>query len=124
MRSFIPIWKNIFWQMIQGNMICMESIFGLTIMRWFAMPVGTQIANIGGEIERALRWKNRNDHEKMMNFYRKAIELLRLTEEDPKNKHRVHELQSFEEELADYFLGENFYQTTEETLRKYYDAFL
>ena len=88
------------------------------------MPVGTQIANIGGEIERALRWKNRNDHEKMMNFYRKAIELLRLTEEDPKNKHRVHELQSFEEELADYFLGENFYQTTEETLRKYYDAFL
>lgn len=60
----------------------------------------------------------------MMDFYRKAIDLLRLTEKDPKNRHRSGELQFCEEELADYFLGENLYNTTEDMLKRYYDAFI
>ena len=83
------------------------------ILRWYSMPVGVQISNIGSEVMRASRWKNRNDLQKMMSFYNKAIELIRLSESDPKNVHRRAELCACEEELADYFLGENLYGTTE-----------
>ena len=48
-------------------------------VRWFAMPIGMQISNIGGEVERAIRWKNRNDRIKMTEFYNKALELLSLS---------------------------------------------
>ncbi len=93
-------------------------------VRWFEMPVSVQISNIGGEVNRAIRWKKKNDTAKMLSFYKKAIELLRLTQKDPKNAHRIGELQNCEEELADYFLGENLYGTTEDILNKYYDAFI
>ena len=43
---------------------------------------------------------------------------------DPKNKHRCGELQACIEELTDYFVGDNEYNTTDEVLMKYYDAFL
>ena len=94
------------------------------VLRWFEMPVGMQISNIGSEVNRALRWKNKNEPEKMMSFYQKAIELIRLTEEDPKNAHRKNELHFCEEELADYFLGENLYGTTPGMITKFYDSFI
>ena len=94
------------------------------VMRWYSMPVGTQISNIGSEVMRAIRWKNENDIPKMMSFYQKAVELIRLSESDPKNIHRKDELHFCEEELADYFLGENLYGTTEEALIRFYDSFI
>ena len=94
------------------------------IERWFAMPVSVQLANVGGEVNRALRWKNRRDREKSLSFYRKALELLALTKQDPKNSHRLGELSFCEEELTDFFEGENIYSTTDELLTRYYDAFL
>ena len=93
-------------------------------VRWFAMPVGTQIANIGGEVERAIRWKNKNNTLRMMEFYNKALDLLSLSKRDPKNIHRLGELGFCEEELTDFFVGENYYNTTEEMLLKFYNAFL
>ena len=47
-----------------------------------------------------------------------------MTCEDPKNKHRCGELRAAIEELMDYFIGDNMYNTTDEVLMKYYDAFL
>ena len=44
--------------------------------------------------------------------------------QDPKNKHRIGEIDACIEELKDFFLGSNEYNTTEETLIRYYDAFL
>lgn len=91
---------------------------------WFEMKVGEQISNIGSEVNRAIRYKNKNDEVKKIHFYQKAIELLELTCNDPKNEYRRGELQSCIEELTDYFVGENLYNTTDEALMKYYDAFL
>ena len=93
-------------------------------MRWFAMPVTEQISNIGSEVARALRYKKKGDDQKARNFANKAIEFWLLSEEDPKNRHRLTEFNCTVEELRDYFLGENIYQTTEEMLTRYYDAFL
>ena len=93
-------------------------------LKWFAMPVAEQLANVGGEVGRAIRWKARGDAQKSRNFCDKAIEFLELSVRDPKNKHRVGELINAEEELKDYFFGENMFGTTDEALMKYYDAFL
>ena len=45
-------------------------------------------------------------------------------QQDPKNEHLIGELDACIEELKDFFLGSNEYNTTEETLIRYYDAFL
>ena len=88
------------------------------------MPVSTQISNIGSEVSRAINWKNKGDDKRKEGFCKKAIELLVLSIKDPKNKNRVGEFSFCIEELQDYFLGDNIYGTTDEKLRKYYDAFL
>lgn len=93
-------------------------------LRWFSMPIGMQISNIGSEVSRALRWKSKSDEKKTGEFTKKAIELLELTMQDPKNKHRTGELGYCIEELKDYFLGDNEYHTTEEMIKRYYDAFI
>ena len=53
--------------------------------RWFALQVADQMANIGKEVAEAIRWKEKGDHQKTRNFCNSAIELLILTEEDPKH---------------------------------------
>ena len=93
-------------------------------LRWFEMGIGEQISNIGSEVNRAIKYKNKNEDEKKKRFYEKAVELLELTCADPKNKFRLGELHFCIEELTDYFIGENQYNTTDEMLMKYYDAFL
>lgn len=93
-------------------------------LRWFEMGIGEQISNIGSEVNRAIRYKNKNDEVKKNNFYKKAVELLELTCKDPKNQFRLGELNFCIEELTDYFVGTNQYNTTDEMLTKYYDAFL
>ncbi|MCM1295747.1 MAG: hypothetical protein NC311_09420 [Muribaculaceae bacterium] len=91
---------------------------------WFAMPIGVQISNVGSEVHRAIRWKNRGDEQKRNGFCLKAIEFLELMKKDPKNQYRKGELDCCINELQDYLMGENVYNTTEEQLTKYYDAFL
>ena len=93
-------------------------------VRWFNMPVGMQISNIGSEVERAIKWKKRGDLQKAENFCKKAIEFWRLSEADPKNKHRCGEFECAIEELQDYFLGDNIYQTNDRILERYYNSFL
>jgi hypothetical protein len=93
-------------------------------VRWFAMPIGMQISNIGSEVGRAIKWQNRHDKAKAVSFCDKAIELLQLTKKDKKNKFRQGELDFCIEELKDYFEGDNIYNTTDTKLMKYYDAFI
>lgn len=88
------------------------------------MPVGLQLANVGSEVGRAISWKKRGNLQRSIGFCNKAIEFLELMKTDEKNKKRIGELNFCIEELKDYFLGENIYNTTDEMLMKYYDAFL
>ncbi len=93
-------------------------------VRWFQMPVGVQLANVGGEVGRAIRWKNRGERQKELSFYEKAMVFLNLTMSDPKNSKRLGELKECELELKDFFFEGNTYKNTDESLMKYYDAFL
>lgn len=93
-------------------------------LRWFQMPIGEQISNIGSEVERAIKYKNKGENKKSLDFVNKAIELIERSQMDPKNKNRIKELGFCKEEMIDYFIGENIYATTDDALRKYYNAFL
>lgn len=92
-------------------------------LRWQQMSIGEQISNIGSEVERALRFKDTKPG-RCMTCLNKAIELIDRTQKDPKNRHRIGELSCCREELLDYFVGDNIYNTTEKQLRSYYNAFL
>ena len=88
------------------------------------MSIQDQISNIGSEVLRADRWKQKGNHERMRTYYDTAISFLCLSIRDPKNAGGRNELNLCIDELADYFIGENLWGTTSETLKKYYNAFL
>ena len=72
----------------------------------------------------AISWNNKGNDKRKEGFCLKAIDYLSLSIEDPKNVHRIQELLFCIRELQDYFLGTNYYNTNDEMLKKYYDAFI
>lgn len=91
--------------------------------KWLTMDFMEQMANIGGEVYRAIKWKDKQHKEKQYYFAEKALEFLDFTIEDPKNSAKIHELKLCKEELRDFFFSDNQFATSNETLMKYYDAF-
>ena len=63
-------------------------------INWFEMPIDKQLANVGGEVNRAINWKNRGNEQRTAGFCNKAIEFLEIIKMDPKNKNRTGELES------------------------------
>ncbi len=94
------------------------------IKKWFSMTIQEQISNIGSEVLRADRWKQKGNKERMRSYYDTAISFLCLSIKDPKNAAGKNELNLCIDELADYFIGDNIWGTTSEVLKKYYNAFL
>ncbi|MCD8326888.1 MAG: hypothetical protein LUC90_09500 [Lachnospiraceae bacterium] len=93
-------------------------------LKWWDMPIGKQIGNAGSEVARAIRQKNRNDMLSASAFCIHAIEMLAYTKLDPKNVNRRNELTYAQEEILDYILGDNLYQNDDQSIMKWYDAFL
>ncbi|MCM8801433.1 MAG: hypothetical protein NC912_05455 [Candidatus Omnitrophica bacterium] len=91
--------------------------------RWFKMPFLEQMANIGSEVHRAINWKNKNELEYSKKAVERALELLYLTIEDPKNKSHLKELTRLREFLIDYFYFDNIYNSSDEFWHKYFYAF-
>ena len=92
--------------------------------KWYDMSVQDQISNIGSEVNRAINWEKKGNIERSKNFCNKAKQLLQLSIEDPKNRKRIGEFFNCICELDDRFFGDNRFNTTDEMLKKYYDAFL
>ena len=82
-----------------------------------------QMANVGGEVYRAIKWKEKQNKERQYYFAEKAIEFLDFTIEDPKNERKVKELKLCKEELRDFFFSDNQFDVVSDTIMKYYDAF-
>lgn len=91
--------------------------------RWEQMSISEQMMNIGGELERAIAWKNKNDKEKADHFLNKVREWMGLTMADPKNCSRLGELVIVQEEYEDFF-GENHWNNEDVTLMGYWNSFL
>ncbi|MBU0459139.1 hypothetical protein KJ652_05525 [Patescibacteria group bacterium] len=91
--------------------------------RWNQLTLAEQLGNIGSEISRVLRAKENNNEERYKNALDRALELIDLTINDPKNKHRLREICRVREVVADYFAGNNEYCSSGESLNKYFMYF-
>lgn len=96
---------------------------GLALGEWQKLTFFEQMANIGSEAIRALKWrdKGRIDYSKMASD--RALELLYLSIDDKRNIHRLAELTRLYECLVDYFYGENIYKSDKRRIENYFMAF-
>ncbi len=90
---------------------------------WQELSFFEQVANIGSEIERTIKWKNKGNTQYSSLAFERGLELLDFTIEDKKNKSRLRELLRVREALADHFVFENEYGSTDKNWQNYFFAF-
>jgi len=90
---------------------------------WQEMRFIEQMANTASEVERSLKWKEKNNLPYAEKAIERALELLDLTLEDPKNKPRLREIARVRETLVDYFFGANEYGSSAATWQSYFSKF-
>jgi hypothetical protein len=96
----------------------------VSLERWYRFSLFEQLANVGADVDRAIRWKKNGDLHDGQKAFDRALELLDATIADPKNrKGTLKELLSVREALIDYFMYDNEYQTTEEFWYQYFYDF-
>jgi len=95
----------------------------LAMGRWFNFTLMEQLANVGTDVSRAIRWKNKREAVHSQNALYRALELLCLTADDPKNRKRLREIVRMREVLLDYFVGDNQFSSTDEQWEKYFYQF-
>lgn len=95
----------------------------LSLGRWNKLSFLEQMANIGSEVERAINWKRKNKDDYSRLAFERALELLDITLTSEKSPPCLKELARVREALADYFVFDNIYNSSDEKWRKYFLAF-
>lgn len=92
---------------------------------WARFTFHEQMANIGSDVIRAIRWREKGRQDYASAASDRALELLWLTIDDPRNhkRGRLRELCRLYECLADYLYCDNEYSTDPEKLQNYFLAF-
>ena len=90
--------------------------------RWMELSFFEQMANVGSEVKRAIKWRAENPAYSQAAFER-ALELLDLTAADNKNRFRLKELLRLREVLVDYFQFDNLYGSSDQQWQNYFYAF-
>jgi len=96
---------------------------GLADGRWFKFSFLDQFANIGSDVERTIKWKQKNNSEYSLQACERALELLDFTIADPKNKKRLKEILRVRHMFADHYMGINEFGFTDEYWQKYFYDF-
>ncbi|MBU1027380.1 MAG: hypothetical protein KKA31_06590 [Candidatus Margulisbacteria bacterium] len=91
--------------------------------RWRELTFVEQMANIGSEVERAIKWRNKNKPDYSRLAFERALELLDLTISFDKIASHLRELTRVREVLADYFAFDNSYGSTDKKWQDYFFAF-
>jgi len=91
--------------------------------RWNKLSLLEQMANIGSEVERALKWRSKNNHEYCMSAFERALELLDITLDNCKDKAHLKEIARAREVLVDFFFGSNDFASSDSSLRSYFLQF-
>ena len=95
----------------------------LALGRWNELSLVEQMANIGSEVERALRWRSKNNSEYCMSAFERALELLDITLDNCKKKAHLKEIARTREILVDFFFGSNYFMSSDDSLRAYFLQF-
>ena len=91
--------------------------------RWEKLRLLEQMANVGSEVERALNWKAKNNPARSDKAFDRALELLDLTLDCPRNRPHLKEIARAREVCVDFFRGENEFVSSANSLRKYFLQF-
>ena len=91
--------------------------------RWAQMSLAEHMLNIGSEVSRANRWKAKGNEEQCHRAADRALELVSLTIDAHKSRPGLGELCRLYEVMADYYYGDNIYQTDPNALQRYFDVF-
>lgn len=91
--------------------------------RWFELSLIEQLANIGADIERSIKWKQKGNAGHSIQAFDRALDLIYLTVEDPKNRNRLREILRTREALIDHFVYDNKLNTTEQQWQNYFYQF-
>lgn len=90
--------------------------------KWFEYTLCQQMGNIGSEVGRAARWKEKNKKLFEDAVFR-AIELLNLTLSDTRWKNRLKEIARAKEVVCDAYTGGKEYNSSFAELEKYFYHF-
>jgi hypothetical protein len=90
--------------------------------RWGQLSLVEQLANVGSEVGRMRRWRER-DARLMDAAFARALELIDLTLADPRWRDRLREIARARELLCDAATGGGEYGATLEDLDRYFLAF-
>jgi len=96
---------------------------------WGKLSLVEQMANIGSEVERAIKWKEKNNPKFSQKAFFRALELFDLTLKNTAELAKssvlpkLTEIARSKELFADYFWGENQYNSTKESWQKYFRNF-
>jgi hypothetical protein len=91
--------------------------------RWQSLSLMAQLGNVGSEVERAIKWKEKGNEEYSRLAFDRALELIDLTIADPKNSRRLREITRMRELLVDYFFADNEFRSTPKQWRDYFLAY-
>lgn len=91
--------------------------------RWRQLSFLEQMANIGSEVERTILWKEKGNKEYSEQAFERALELLDLTIADKRNNLRLKELTRLRETLADFFVFDNEFSSSDKLWRSYFYPF-
>lgn len=102
----------------------MKNIFHIGLEeRWNQFTLFEQMANIGAEVGRAIKWKTKGNKEMSTNALYRALELIDITINDSKNRNSLKEILRTREALVDFFIGNNIYKSSNEIWEKYFFFF-
>ncbi len=87
------------------------------------MSLSEQMANIGSEISRALKWKKKGNEKYCLKSTVRALELISLTLENVTVKSHIKEITRLREVIVDYFYGNNEHSSSEDSWEKYFNHF-
>ena len=92
--------------------------------RWKELSFIHQMANIGSEVERFLNWRAKGQEEYSRRAFDRALELIDLTLDANRQRGRLREVARLREALVDFSQGTNFFESSEDSWRKYFLAFV
>lgn len=90
---------------------------------WRKLPMLAQMANLGSEVIRALRWRAKGNGIYARAAFERSLELFDLTAADRKNINRLKEVLRAREAWVDFFAYDNFYHSTARQWERYFLAF-
>lgn len=91
--------------------------------RWHELSFFEQMANVGAEVGRTISWKNKGRPDISQRAFERALELLDMTVSDRKNRSRLRELLRVREALADCYVFDNIYRSSDESWQRYFYPF-